>query len=289
MNKTRLSILLLVITTLIWGLSFLVVQDSFTYGWSPLMMIFFRSLLGALVCLPFCFHSQWWRNRGLIRDAILCGLFYFSGFAFQSYGQLYSSIPNAAFLTTLNVLFVPFILLFIFKKKVEKKVYIAAFVALLGTAILAWNGPVGINKGDIYLLLCAIGFAFQIIFTQKAAQHGQAFVTSFIQLLTMAILGLIGLVITHDFSLPSQGWGGILYIGILATGACGIMQMYAQKHVSPSTTSLIYSLESGLAATAAMVFGYQDFAWRIVIGGVLMILAVLIVEIKGKKFNKNHE
>lgn len=284
MNKTTFSTFLLIATTFIWGFAFLAVQDSFAYGWHPFTIIFTRALLGGLVCLPFCFHQKWWQNKRLWRDAMLCGVTYFLGFAFQSYGQLYSSIANAAFLTTLNVVFVPLILWLFMRKKPVKKVYIAVLFSLTGTAILSFQGGIHINRSDIYLILCALAFALQIIFAKKAAHHHQPFATAAIQLFTMSFLGGIGMLLTKQTAFPTQGWGGMLYIGILATGLVGIFQMIAQRHVPESTTSIIYSFESAVAAFAAVAFSYQIFSWRILLGGLCMILAVLIVEVEWKKY-----
>jgi drug/metabolite transporter (DMT)-like permease len=159
MKQTRISTALLIITTFIWGLSFLVVQDSFASGWQPFAIIFVRSLLGALLCFAFSLKQTWWKHRQLWLDSMLCGVVYFMGFAFQSFGQLYSSIPNTAFITTLNVLFVPLILWVFVRKRPQRKVFYAVILALTGTAILSFQQTLQINKGDLFLILCAIGFA----------------------------------------------------------------------------------------------------------------------------------
>lgn len=283
MNKTTFSTFLLIATTFIWGFAFLAVQDSFAHGWHPFTIIFTRAFLGGLVCLPFCFRKKWWKNKQLWRDAILCGVTYFLGFAFQSYGQLYSSIANAAFLTTLNVIFVPLILWAFLRKKPVNKVFVAVLFSLTGTAILSFQGSISFNRSDLYLVLCALAFALQIIFAKKAAHHHQPFATTAIQLFTMSLLGGIGMLVTKQMAFPTQGWGGMLYVGILATGLVGIFQMVAQRYVSESTTSIIFSFEAAVAAFAAVAFAYQVFSWRILVGGLCMIVAVLIVEVEWKK------
>ena len=283
MNKTTFSFILLMATTFIWGFSFLVVQDSFGHGWNPFQIIAIRALLGVVICLPFAW-KQTWKNKQLWRDSILCGIFYYFGFAFQAYGQMNSTIANTAFITTLNVVFVPLILFVFLKKKPAKKVYVAVALSLVGTAILSFQGAIGIQLGDALLLLCALGFALQIIFAKKAASHHHPFAATSIQLLTMGILGVFSMGVSGQMTLPSQGWSGMLYIGILATGLVGIFQMIAQRYLSESTTSIVYSFESAVAATAAVVFAYQVFSWRIVVGGLCMLLAVLLVEV-----NINHK
>lgn len=284
MKKTTLSHLLLILTTFLWGFSFLVVQDSFDQGWTPFMLIFSRGLLAGLVSLPFIFKRKWWNNWKLWKDALISGVAYFIGFVFQGYGQLYSSISNAAFLTTLNVVMIPIILFIFTRKKLAKKLYFAIFFSLLGTGVLAFVDGFSFHIGDIYLIIGALGFAFQIIFATKAASHHEAFATASIQAFTISILGGLAMVFTKQVgSFPTAGYGGILYIGLVATGLCGIFQMFAQRYVSESTTSIIYSFEAAVAALGAVIFAYQDFSWRIIIGGFFLLLAVLIAEINFQK------
>lgn len=284
MKKERIAFFLLVLTTLIWGLSFLVAQDLFNSGWSPIMLVFVRSLLGLIVTIPFVFKTKWWENKRLIIDSVICGVAYFVGFTLQGYGQYYSTIDNAAFLTVLNIIFIPLIMTLFLKHKIAKKMYIAIIFATLGVVFLSFKGTVAPHIGDIYLIIGALGFALQIIFAEKAARQKQMFVTSAIQMFVMSVLGGLGLLFTQDFSIPTTSWGGILYLGLLATGLCGIFQMYAQRYISPSKTSIIYTFEAVIAAAGAVIFKYEPFSWQMVIGGVLMIIAVLITELN---FNLN--
>ena len=86
----------------------------------------------------------------------------------------------------------------------------------------------------------------------------------------------------------------ILYSGILSCGVAYTLQIIGQKGINPTVAALIMSLESVVAALAA-VFAYkigflqtdQTLTVRQVIGCVIVFAAVILVQLPVGKKNKS--
>jgi drug/metabolite transporter (DMT)-like permease len=150
----------LLFITIIWGATFPVVKGALA-DVSPFLFLAFRFFLaGALFAL--LFHKKIFPlDFASLRAGAALGLFLFLGFAFQTYGLVYTSSSRSAFLTSLLVLWVPFVSLF-----VEKERPAAALWAAIGTAIAGmWflNRPEAgaLNLGDWLSVACAFFLPFK--------------------------------------------------------------------------------------------------------------------------------
>lgn len=282
MNVEKKATISLFMTALIWGLAFIGVDDALAHGWQTFPLLAFRGIIGGSFMILFSYKKKWWKNKTTIFLGVVTGALFFAGFAFQTVGQSLSSVPNTAFITTLNVLFVPIIARIFLKRKIQNKVYIACILALSGTAVLSFTNGFSLHMGDIYLLLCAIFFALQILFNEKCGQHNDVMSITCIQLLTMGILSFIFMPITKQTHIPNEAWGSVLFLALFSSALASVFQLYGQGHVEPSKASLILSLESVLATLFSILLLGQELTPAILIGGSLMFTAVIIVEYKRK-------
>ena len=283
MKIERKATLALFLAAILWGLAFIFVDDALKNGWQTFPLLAARGLLGGLFMFALSFKKKWWKNKKTIYLGIVTGGLFFLGFAFQTLGQGLSSVPNTAFITTLNVLFVPLIARIFLHRHIAKKVYIACGMALLGTAILSFSDSLSLHLGDIYLLLCAIFFALQILFNEKCGQHNDVLSITCIQLFTMGILSAIFMPITNQMDVPNAAWGSILYLALISSALACVLQLFGQAHVQPAKASLILSLESILATLFSVLLIGQPLTLAIIIGGSLMFSAIIIVEYKAKE------
>lgn len=279
-SKATLSLFM---TALIWGLAFIGVQDALDHGWNAFPLLMCRGFIGGGFIFLFSFKKRWWKNKEIIKLGILTGTLFFLGFAFQTLGQTLSSVPNTAFITALNVIFVPLISRLFLGKKIKGKVYIACIMALCGTAILSFTTSLSLHLGDFYLLLCAIFFALQIIYNEKCGKANDVLSITCIQLLTMGALSLFCMPFSGPMTLPSQAWGSVVYLAIFSSAIACLFQLYGQGHVEPSKASLILSLESIIATISSIFLLGQSLTTAIIIGGTLTFGAVILVEYTPKR------
>tara|TARA_B100000579_G_C22571926_1_gene729319 strand:- start:480 stop:794 length:315 start_codon:yes stop_codon:yes gene_type:complete len=79
----------------------------------------------------------------------------------------------------------------------------------------------------------------------------------------------------------------ILYAGILSGGFAFVLQIYAQKNITPTPAAIIFSLEGVIATIAAWVLLSQILNLNNIVGCVFIILGVLISQIVPElKINK---
>ncbi len=283
MNKATLALLS---TAIIWATGFIAVDTAIHAGWQAFPLLACRGIIGGGALLLFSHKKKWWNNKTTLKLGIINGFVFFIAFAFQTVGQTMSSVPNTAFLSSLNVVFVPFISYFFLRRHIEKKVYLATALALIGSAVLSFSEGINFHLGDFYLFICAIFFALQIIYNEKCGAHNDPLSIATIQLFTMGVCGLILMLLSGQTTFPTQAYSSVLYLAVGSSALASVCQLYGQRLVEPSKASLILSLESILATILSIILLGQPISSAILIGGTLLFGAVLIVEVKFKKKDK---
>ena len=288
MKKSHIASIALLTVSLIWGIAFVAVDYALDSGWNTFTILAVRGLLSGVLLFPFVIKEKIWKNRRILINCMIAGLFFFLGYATQTLGQQASSVVNSAFFTCLYVIFTPFLALLFGKREVNIKTFIAAFVAIVGIyflSVLGNGNNFEFHIGDILLVLCAIFFALQIIWAGHFIdKKNSPLATSSIMLLTMGLLSLIAIPISNE-SLPTSltGITGVLFATLFSSGLCSVLQLFGQKHVSSSNASIIMSLETPFACIFAVFILNEKLNIYSIIGLVMMFISVLLIEVKFKK------
>ena len=206
------------------------------------------------------------------------GVTLFMGFAFQIIGLQYTTPSKNAFLTALNVVIVPFIAFVILKKKIGANGIIGAVMSVLGVGLLSLNGNFTVSLGDGLTLLCAVGFAFQIFFTSEFVKKYPASVLNMVQMFTAFVLSAISLMIfgENDFQVTTQGWLSVLYLGVVSTTICYLLQTACQKYIDETKAAIILSMESVFGTIFSILILHEVVTVRMVIGCAVILAAVII-------------
>lgn len=282
--KKYFGILGLLTVTIIWGGGF-VASDMALETLTPFQIMAVRFFIAA-VFMTILGGKQ---LRTIKKDEIKCGFWLgtalFAGFALQIIALQYTTPSKNAFLTATNVVFVPFIALVIYKKKIEMRSLIGAGMAIVGAGVLSLQSDFSINLGDGLTLLCAVGFAFQIFLTGEFVGRIRASVLNFLQMTTACILSIIGLVISGDFHFaPStKSILAVLYLGVVSTTVCYLLQTVSQKYVDETKSAIILSMEAVFGTVFSVILLHESVTIRMIIGSALILSAVLVSEIQPKK------
>ena len=279
--KKTLGITGLVIVTIIWGGGF-VASDIALNELSPFEIMSYRFLIASIIMGVFA-----WRNLKTIRkDEIIygsiLGIALISGFSLQIIGLKYTTPSNNAFLTATNVVMVPFIAYFIGRKKLNKADIIGSFTALIGVGVLSLQSNFSIGSGDLFTLFCALGFAFQIYLTGIFGKKIRPSILNFLQMFTAFCLSIIGLLFSGsiNLSLSKQGFSAIIYLGDVSTALCYFLQTAAQKHVDETKSAIILSMEAVFGTLFSIILLGEKPNLKMVIGGIMILSAVLISELQ---------
>ena len=264
MNKIGLKAdMMLFAVAIIWGTGFIATEYAIQSGMSPMLILAFRFTVAALSLLIFTVKEiRQITNKEWVRGSI-AGVVLFSAFYFQTLGQSLTTISNSAFITATNVIIVPFIVWVIAKKKPKLKTLILALMTFVGVAVLtvAPEGGFSVNIGDVYILVCAILFAFHIAYLEIAVSGSHAKRIAFIQISVAAVLSLLGLAVLDRGSINgvnyAVGLPAVLYLGLFSTSLCFFLQTSAQKYTSASKAGIIMSMESFFGSFFSILLGIE--------------------------------
>ena len=278
----NIYVLALLFVTLVWGATFPVLKVA-TAQLSGVETTALRFCIAAVCMLPFL--------RGLPghtwRDGALLGALVLLSYVLQAYGLEFISSNRSAFLTSLNVLMVPFLAV-LFGTRLTWPVLLAAALACAGIGLMSWEGGAHL-VADMATVLSALAYAlYVIVLSQRAARH-QARGLAAAQIVWMAVLGCAWMLLASLGSdrlhtLPGRVnreiFAGLCYLGIVATSGMLFLQAVAQRHVSASKAALVYAMEPVFAALFAWVMLGEGLGWRAAIGGALVVAAVVFSELR---------
>ena len=282
MMKKWLAIGGLILVTVIWGGGF-VASDMALESMKPFQIMMVRFLLASVLMGVISRGQRKSEEKlkdraGAIKAGVLMGVTLFMGFAFQIIGLQYTTPSKNAFLTALNVVIVPFIAFVILKKKIGAKGIIGAVMSVFGVALLSLNGNFTVSLGDGLTLFCAVGFAFQIFFTSEFVKKYPASVLNTVQMFTAFVLSAISLMIfgENDFQVTTQGWLSALYLGVVSTTICYLLQTACQKYIDETKAAIILSMESVFGTIFSIMILHEVVTVRMVIGCAVILAAVII-------------
>ena len=296
--------LLLFLTACIWGLAF-VSQSKGMESMQPFTFNGIRSLMGAAAVFPLAWFrvSRIKKTGGAKKNfdwktaltgGIFCGILYTAASTFQQFGIAYTTVGKAGFITTLYIIFVPILGIFL-KKKVPGIVWISVVMAAAGMYLLCMTESFSLAPGDSMVFVCAILFAMHILTVDYLVTKTEGTVLSCMQLLVCGIVCTTLAIFKEKPTMGqlAEGLIPLLYAGILSCGVAYTLQMVGQKKVNPTAASLILSLESVVAALAGY-FAYrigmlqtdQTLTMRQIAGCVIVFAAVILVQLPIGKKNK---
>lgn len=197
---------------------------------------------------------------------------------------MYTTVGKAGFITTLYIIMVPILGIFL-KRRVPKKVFVAAIIAAAGMYLLCMSEKLSLGKGDILVFICALLFSVHIMVVDHFSPMCDGIELSCIQFFAAGVVATLGALIFEQPSL-SGILAGILplaYAGVMSSGVGYTLQVVAQKNLDPTIASLVMSLESVISVLAGWLFLHQVLTGRELLGCVLVFGAVILVQLPEKK------
>jgi len=279
--------LALILITMFWGASCLLTKIGLS-GLEPLTLMALRFIFA--FALSAAVFGRRIASSGLITvkyAAILAGIL-FVVFAFMTYGVKYTTASNAGFLTCLASVFIPIFAFVFLKQKQEKKVLFSIGLAFVGVALLTLDAALQFNIGDMLCILCSVAFAVHILVMGAYTKRVDSVALGVLQLGFAGIYSLVAAFLFETPGLPqtTQSWIVVMILSVFCTAVAFIVQSVAQKYTTPSHTGLIFTMEPAFAAFFAFAFLGEVLAVRGYIGGFLMIMSILIVEVELPRHKK---
>ena len=288
MTKTT-SLLSALLCTLIWGTTF-IAQDTGMDDIGPFTFNAVRFFIGFLAIIPLVFLFEFKKFKSEFKSdtktfgilSFLIGLSLFLGSALQQVALLYTDVANAAFFTIFYVPMVP-IIIFLFKKQsIHWSVWPSVILCLIGGYLLTNFQDATVRLGDNLVVLGALFWSTHIIFTGMIIKKYDLPLTlGAIQTLIVALFSFIIASIYEEFIYSNilKEINSILYAGILSGGFAFVLQIYAQKNISPAPAAIVFSLEGVFATIAAWILLSQILDINNLIGCLFILFGVLLSQL----------
>lgn len=278
--------LLLLSVAIAWGVTFLMVQDAINS--TPVYaFLFFRFGIASILMFFIAYKYLNQINKRTIFYGVILGTFLFSAFATQTFGLLYTKSSIVAFITGLNVIFVPFLAYLVFKDHISKKVFIAAIVAVIGLYSLTMSGTLTVGIGEFLTLICAFLFALQIIYTGKFSKEVNVFLLVLFQLLTVTVLSLIFSLslddVTFNLTYDYVFFKAVIITAVFATVYAFLIQTYMQQFTTATKTAIIFAMEPVSASVFAYISVGEVLTNIQLTGAILIVFATVVAELKFKR------
>jgi drug/metabolite transporter (DMT)-like permease len=283
--------ILLILVTLVWGATFVVIKDALR-DISPLLFNTVRMTLAAATLGLIYMGSLRRMTWDALKSGVLVGAFLWVGYEFQTTGLKLTTPSKSAFLTGVSVVLVPVFLALFWRKKLRPWTWAGVAMAFVGLYLLtvpageASSGGFslnGVNLGDVLTLGCAIGFALQIIFMGRATRAHRFEQLATIQAATAAVLMAMTFpLVEHVYVVWSARviWA-IAITGLLGTAAAFTIQAWAQQFTSPTYTALIFALEPVFAWLTSYFVLRERLGYRGGLGAGLILVGIVVAELLG--------
>jgi drug/metabolite transporter (DMT)-like permease len=288
-QRRILSKIALIITTMIWGGSFVVVKNTVDVIPPIYLMALRFTIAAALLVLVFVKRMSK-ADKSDAENGLVIGIYLACAYISQTLGITMTTPGKNAFLTAVYCVIVPFLWWFVSKKRPDAWQISAAFLCIIGIGLVSLKNDFTIGTGDLLTLLCGVFYAVHMTaITRRSKGRDPVVITVFQFISCAAICWAYSLIFEHhDYHVPGSAWISILFLAVFAT-AFGIMcQNIAQKYDSPMSVSVICSLESVFGVTASVIFYNERPSFRMYMGFILIFAAVLISELLGGRKQKQN-
>lgn len=297
MKPSFLADISLLFVALIWGATFVIVQNAISFL-EPLSFNGVRFAIAALILgiwlLLFERKQLQAYDRDLLFAGIILGFWLFIGYAFQTLGLLYTSSSKAAFITGLSVIMVPLFSIILFQKRLAMNAYFGVFTATVGLYLLTMTDIANLNIGDAFVFICAIGFASQILLTGKYTKKYPTLFLTVIQIITVSILSSISAFIFEDWQraldttilLTTEVIIALIITAIFATALAFVIQTNFQKYTTATRVALIFAMEPVFAAVTGYIWAGDRLSYTAIIGCLLIFAGMVVAELPANPFNK---
>jgi drug/metabolite transporter (DMT)-like permease len=287
--------LALVLTTFIWGTTFIVVKGVLA-DVAPLHFVALRFTIAALALWIVALATRARFDRATWRAGAIAAVPFYLSFLTQTLGLVWASPATSAFITGFSVVLVPLFSVAILRRRIGAWSWAGAVCALVGLGFLTLHGAsLKVGPGEAWTFGTAIAVAAHILVLERVSPGKSPLVLTAVQLLFASGLAwacrpldplLVGPgVVTSagPLALTPHTWGTALYMGLAATAFAFLAQTWAQAHMPATRVGVLFTLEPVFALICSLVVGAERIAPRAGLGMALILCGMVLVETLGRR------
>ena len=272
----------LLLTTLIWGTSFVVLKDALDT--LPVLLILAVRFSGAAVLLAL---AGWKQLRALDRQGltggVAMGVMLYLAYVLQTWGLAHTEPGVNAFLSTAYCVLVPFFSWALLRRRPDRWNVAAAVLCAAGMALICLKADLTVGLGEGLSAASGVFFALHILVTDRTVRGRSPLALTAVQFSVCAVLGWLCVACTGALprqAVPAATWVRVAYLSVACTGVTYLLQVTGQKHTPPGAAAVLLTLEAVFGTAFSIVLYGERPSLRMCVGFVLIFVSVLVSETK---------
>lgn len=277
MKKNGLAVIALLGVTIAWGASFVVMKPAM-----EMIQVFdflaIRFTIASLLMILARPKTVLAFRGATLKYGVFLGLILAVAYITQTIGLTVSTAAITGFITGLYVVLTPLLIWLIFRKRPRSAVAIAVLLATVGLGFITIRDA-SFDLGQLWILAGALAFALHIVGLSRWSQDKDVYALTVIQLATVGLVCWFGAVPDGvNLTVEPLVWFAILFTAVFATALAFFVQTWAQSIMDASRVAIILTMEVVFAALTSVLVGQEVLTLPSIIGGSLMLVAMLVVE-----------
>ncbi len=217
------------------------------------------------------------------RQAVVLGALYGVAQILQTTGLAHTAASVSGFITGMYVVATPLFAAVLLRSRIGAMTWFAVLLAMTGLGVLTLgdvSAGLGLGYGEALTLVSAMIYALHIVGLGAWSESRDALGMSILQCMVIAVICAVAAA-PGGIELPDRtgDWLSIGYMALFAGAASLLGQTWAQAHLPPTRTAIIMSMEPVFAALFAVLLGGESATVRMLLGGALVLSAMLLVEL----------
>ncbi len=286
MQSHLASIVMLLVTMVIWGSTF-VVTKGVNEQVQPFTLALVRVAIGAVVLLACALirqarggnHSPWsalpWRT--IIGMALIGVVLYYAVF---NYSLMYTSASQGALVQSCIPAMTALVAVVWLREHASAMRWTGIALSMIGVLIVfsgadAESGSASL-LGNVLMFVSAVLWGIYTSMAKRVATYDPLQVTAGIVGVGAVMLVPLAAFEVGAAGMPSvdlQGWLGMAYLGAGASGVAYLMYSAALKHVDASEAGVYTNLIPIVGVITGIMLG-EPLSARAIIGGVVVLIGV---------------
>ena len=270
--------LALLAVAVVWGSSFPLTKVMLE-SLSPRQFLAVRFAMAAVVMVLIFPRALRRLSRRSLAQGCVLGVGYGAAQLVQTTGLAYTPATISGFITGLYVVLTPLAAAVLLRSRIGARAWIGAALAVVGLGVLALRG-LSLGYGEWLTLVSALLFALHIVGLGAWATAREALGVAVVQMVAIAVVCGVATV-PEGFAVPhsTSGWVILVYLAVMSGALAMIVQTWAQSQISASRAAIVMSTEPGWSAVLSIAFFGEPLTWRVLLGGALMLAAMMVVEL----------
>jgi len=277
-RNTLLATLALLAMTACWGSTFYLIKDLLDR--IPVLdFLAVRFAIASVVLMLLAPKALGRLSREHRRHAVVLGLLYGVAQILQTAGLAHTPASVSGFITGMYVVCTPLLAALLLHTRITWVTSGGVALATVGLGVLTLEG-FSVGYGETITLVAAILYALHIVGLGAWTNAGAAMGMTIVQLVVITLVCFVATV-PDGIVLPDNGadWLSVGYMAVFAGALALAGQTWAQAHLPPTRSAIILSMEPVFAAFFAVLLGGELLTARMVVGGMLVLAAMLVVEL----------